>query len=162
MTKKINRKAEFIHSTDLFKYQNWTMNWEIMYNFNYNIQEMFDEVPNRNKQVEYRLEVINFLIRKYFDEPNVIPWSSFRQYEGLFTREYYCPRALVRAFDYAEIVIRSLVDGTRILNHSYYEMALCWLVYIGYLLKKERIRFQFSDEFRKMLPDNIDEIIRRI
>lgn len=161
MTKKKNRKTDFVYSTDLLKYQDWMINWEIMYNFNYNIQEMFDEVPNRNKQVEYRLEVINYLVQRYFDGPDVIPQPLFRQYEGLFTCEHYCPRALVRAFDYAEIVIRSLVDGSRILNHSYYEMALCWLAYIGHLLINKRIRFRFSDEFRNMLPDNIDEIIRR-
>ena len=101
-------------------------------------------------------------MQRYFNGPDAIPNPSFSQYEGVFTREYYCPRALVRAFDYAEIVIRSLVDGTRILNHSYYEMALCWVVNIGYLLRKERIRFQLSDEFRKMLPDNIGEIMRRV
>lgn len=161
MTKK-HLKTAFVHSTDLLKYQDWEMNWDILYNFKYNIQEVFNGIPNRDKQVEYRLEVINYLMQRYFDGPEVIPSPSFSRYDGVFTHKYYCPRALVRAFDYAEIVISSQVDGTRILNHSYYEMALCWLVNIGYLLKKERIRFRFSDELRKMLPDNIDEIIRRV
>lgn len=101
-------------------------------------------------------------MQRYFNGPDAIPNPSFSQYEGLFTRDYYCPRALVRAFDSAEIVIRSLVDGPRILNHSYYEMALCWVVNIVHLLREEKNRFQLSDEFRKMLPDNIDEIIRQV
>ena len=162
MTKKNNQKTALVHSTDLFKYQDWGINWDILYKFDYHIDEVFNEIPNRDNRVEYRLVVINYLIRRYFNGPNLIPNPSFNQYEGVFTREYYCPRALVRAFDYTEIVIRSLVDGPRILNHSYYEMALCWLVYIGHLLREERIRFQFSYEFRQMLPPNIDEMIRRV
>lgn len=162
MTKKRHQKTTLVQSTDLLKYQDWTINWDILCNFYYYTDEVFNQVPNRDKQVEYRLEVINYLMQRYFNGPKVIPNPSFIQYEGVFTRKYYCPQALLRAFDYAEIVIRSLVDGSRILNHSYYEMALCWVVSIVHLLREEKIRFQLSDEFRKRLPDNIDEIIRQV